>query len=300
VSESLVVSCNTVYYQFADELYSADGGLTPVADPKEWLTTTAKGFGLGVRTGIDLPEESPGRIVDRERKIADYAELSDAYCDRAQRGYPEEPDPELAALYQQYAAEYCADGNKYRVGDAINFSVGQGDSLLTPLQLATIYAAVANGGTLHQPRVVKAVVAKDGTVQPIDGDVRGQIPVDPQTLDYLRDALRQVPERGTAASAFAGFPLDQVPVAGKTGTAEVQNKETTSLFASYAPADNPRYAVVVAITQAGVGGEQSAPAARGIYDAIFGVTEEGRADPGRSVFVGGAPSSNIPTPPGVG
>jgi penicillin-binding protein 2 len=299
VSEALVVSCNTVFYEFADKMYTADGGMFPETTPQEWLTTTAKGFGLGQPTGIDLPGEAPGRIVDRDRKLADYAELSEAYCDRAQRGYPEEPDPELAALYQQYAAEYCVDGDKYRVGDAINFSVGQGDSLLTPLQLASVYAAIANGGTIYQPRVVKAVVEQDGTVTEVNGQANGQIPMSPETLDYIRNALRQVPERGTASAAFAGFPLAEVPVAGKTGTAEVQNKETTSLFASYAPADTPRYAVVVAITQAGVGGEQSAPAARGIYDAIFGVAD-GQADPARSVLVGGVPNPNIPTPPGVG
>jgi penicillin-binding protein 2 len=237
-------------------------------------------------------------VVDRARKQSDYEELSEAYCRRAETGYPEEPDPALAALYQQYAIEYCADGDKYRVGDAINFSVGQGDSLLTPMQLAVVYAAIANGGTIYEPRVAKAVVSPDGEVSEINSNVKGQLPVDPATLEYIQNALRQVPERGTASSAFAGFPLNDVPVAAKTGTAEVQNKETTSLFASYAPADNPRYAVVVVITQAGVGGEQSAPAARAIYDSIFGVAE-GQADPGRSVLVGGSPSAGIPKPPGV-
>ena len=298
VGEALVVSCNTVFYTFADQMYAADGGMFPTGTPNEFLTNTAKEFGLGTPTGIDMPGEASGRVVDRERKKSDYEELSEAYCNRAQTGYPEEPDPALAALYQQYAIEYCADGDKYRVGDAINFSVGQGDSLLTPLQLAVVYASLANGGTIYEPRVAKAIVGPDGQVTDIDTNVKGQVPLDPQTLDYIKGALRQVPERGTASAAFAGFPLAQIPVAGKTGTAEVQNKETTSLFASYAPADNPRYAVVVAITQAGIGGEQSAPAARGIYDAIFGVAD-GQADPGRSALVGGAPKSDIPKPAGV-
>lgn len=298
VEEALIVSCNTAFYKFADEMYAADGGIAPTGTPNEFVTNMAKGFGLGTPTGIDLPGEASGRVVDRARKQADYAELSEAYCRRAETGYPEESDPALAALYQQYAIEYCADGDKYRVGDAINFSVGQGDSLLTPMQLAVVYSAIANGGTIYEPRVAKAVVSPSGEVTEINSEVKGQLPVDPATLDYIKNALRQVPERGTASSAFAGFPLYEIPVAAKTGTAEVQNKETTSLFASYAPADNPRYAVVVVITQAGVGGEQSAPAARAIYDSLFGVTE-GQADPARSALVGGAPRADIPKPAGV-
>jgi penicillin-binding protein 2 len=233
-------------------------------------------------------------VTDRARKQSDYVELSEAYCRRAEDGYPEEPNPELAELYRQYAEEYCRDGNTYRVGDAINQSVGQGDILVTPLQLTRAYAAIANGGTLFAPRFVKGIIGPDGTViKENEPEVVGTLPDSPELLGYIQGALREVPVRGTASSAFAGFPLNDIPVAAKTGTAEVANKETTSLFASYAPADNPKYAVVVIITQAGVGGELSAPAARRIYDAIFGVVD-GQADPSRSVLAGGAPRDELP------
>lgn len=294
VAEALIVSCNTAFYKFAAEMYAADGGLEANPDAKEWVANTAKAFGFGDLTGVDLPGESPGRVTDRARKQSDYAELSEAYCRRAETGYPEEPDPALAELYRQYAEEYCRDGDTYRVGDAINQSVGQGDILVTPLQLTRAYAAIANGGTLYEPRFVKGIVGPDGKViEEMEPVVSGTLPDSPEVLAYIQDALREVPVRGTASSAFAGFPLNDIPVAAKTGTAEVANKETTSLFASYAPADDPKYAVVVIITQAGVGGELSAPAARKIYDALFGVVD-GQADPSRSVLVGGAPQTGLP------
>lgn len=294
VAEALIVSCNTAFYKFAAEMYAADGGLEANPDAKEWVANTAKAFGFGDLTGVDLPGESPGRVTDRARKQSDYAELSEAYCRRAETGYPEEPDPALAELYRQYAEEYCRDGDTYRVGDAINQSVGQGDILVTPLQLTRAYAAIANGGTLYEPRFVKGIVGPDGKViEEMEPVVSGTLPDSPEVLAYIQDALREVTVRGTASSAFAGFPLNDIPVAAKTGTAEVANKETTSLFASYAPADDPKYAVVVIITQAGVGGELSAPAARKIYDALFGVVD-GQADPSRSVLVGGAPQTGLP------
>lgn len=295
IENALVLSCNTVFYKFAAEMYAADGGLEPKGQPKEILTNTAKNFGFGSKTGIDLPGESAGRVVDRERKVSDYQELSQAYCDRAKNGYPEETDPKKADLYQQYAAEYCRDGMKYRMGDAINFSVGQGDSVVTPLQLTDAYAAIANGGTLWVPHVAKAVVSADGqVVKDVQPEVRGKLDIAPQTLSYIQNALQGVTTRGTAAPAFAGFPLDQIPVAAKTGTAEVVNKQTTSLFASYAPANNPKYAVVVAVTQAGVGAEVSTPIARKIYEAIFGI-KDGKVEPAQSVLVGGAPKTDLPT-----
>ena len=181
------------------------------------------------------------------------------------------------------------------MGDAINFAVGQGDSVVTPLQLATVYAAIANGGTLYQPHVAKAVVSPTGdVVQEIEPVVNGQIPTDPATLAFIQDALRGVTEEGTAAGAFGGFPLEEIPVASKTGSAEVDGKQSTSWFASYAPADNPRYAVVIMVTQGGTGSETSAPSVRAVYEAIYGITD-GQPDPARRVLVGGAPSPTLPT-----
>ncbi len=197
-------------------------------------------------------------------------------------------------MYRKYATEYCQDGARYRAGDAINFAVGQGDSLATPLQMAAIYAAVANGGTLYEPHVAKAIVRPNGdVVRELTPKVNGTLPADARTIAYLRQALSGVPVNGTAHNVFSGFPLDQVPIAAKTGTAEVDGKQTTSWFASFAPANAPRYAVVFMVSQGGTGAGTSGPSVRAVYESLFGVAGS-KVDPSRSVLRGGAPAQSLP------
>ena len=125
-------------------------------------------------------------------------------------------------------------------------------------------------------------------------EVAGTLAESPQTLAYLREALAGVVARGTARKVFAGFPLDEVPVAGKTGTGEVFGRQATSWFASFAPADAPRYAVVMMISQGGTGAGTSGRSVRAIHEALFGV-HDGGADPGRSVLAGGDVAEGLPT-----
>lgn len=273
---ALVVSCDTIFYRFAFQHWLQDGGLTPVKNPRDPIPTMAKKFGMGRPTGIDLPNESDGRIPNREWKREYWKATKDYYCKHAKTGYPDvkKKDPKRAAYLKQLSEENCEDGYKYRAGDAVNLAIGQGDVLVTPLQLANAYATLANGGTLRSPRVGKAIVRPDGeTVKRIKPPVVRHLPVQKKTLDNIRDALADVPVSGTAAGAFGGFPLDQVPVAGKTGTAEVYGKDDTSWFASFAPAGNPRFAVVVMASQAGTGAEVAAPAVREIYEGMYGLTD---------------------------
>ncbi|MFD0472668.1 penicillin-binding transpeptidase domain-containing protein [Nonomuraea thailandensis] len=160
----------------------------------------------------------------------------------------------------------------WRGGDAANLSIGQGGVLVTPLQLARAYAAVANGGTLHSPRVGAKVVRPDGTtVRAITPPVSGRLPASAGTLRFIRQALAQVPRSGTAAGAFEGFPFGQAAVAGKTGTAESFGRRDTSWFASFAP--DPAYTVVVVLSEGGRGAEGAAPAARAIWEGILGLRE---------------------------
>lgn len=294
LARALEVSCDTVFYRLAYDMWRRDGGSEPSGRTADLFLRTAEGFGLGRRTGVDLPGESTGRVVDRERKKSDYAELSAAYCRRAANGYPEVADPAQAELYRKYATEYCQDGARYRAGDAINFAVGQGDSLATPLQMATIYAAVANGGTLYEPHVAKAIVRPNGdVVRELAPKVNGTLPADARTIAYLQQALSGVPVNGTAHNVFSGFPLDQVPIAAKTGTAEVDGKQTTSWFASFAPANAPRYAVVFMVSQGGTGAGTSGPSVRAVYESLFGI-DGSKVDPARSVLRGGAPARSLP------
>jgi len=293
---ALIVSCDTIYYQMAYEMWLADGGNSPKERPADPIERMARAFGLGAPTGIDLPEDSPGRVGGREFKARSWEENKDTYCERARNGYPEvrEEDPERAALLQQFAVENCEEGGNFRAGDAVNLSIGQGDTVTTPLQLAVAYAAIGNGGTLWQPRVGRAVISADGSrIEPIRPERAGRIPVPRATREYIADALADVVTTGTAAGAFAGFPHDQVRVAGKTGTGEVLGQADTAWFASYAPADDPQYVVVVLISQGDTGGRTAAPVVRRIYEALYGISGSS-VDPDRSVLVGGAPASGYP------
>jgi penicillin-binding protein 2 len=289
--KAIVVSCDTIFYRFAYEEWLRDGGIHPVPHPKDPMVHMARTFGFGSPTGIDLPSESAGRIPDRGWKKSYWEATKQSSCKAAKTGYPEveRTDPSRAAYLKAIAAENCVDGFVLRAGDAANFSVGQGDVLVTPLQLARAYAAVANGGKLVVPRLARAVVRADGSVvREIDPPAPKPLRVDPKVLAYLRKALAQVPREGTAAGAFSGFDFAKVAVAGKTGTAEVYGKDDTAWFASYAPADDPRLVVVVMVTQAATGGAVSAPAVREIYETIYGLNGKKAALPG------GVPPARLP------
>jgi penicillin-binding protein 2 len=286
---ALVVSCDTIFYKFAYDAWLRDGGIHPVKKPKDPIVEMAQEYGFGSPTGIDLPNESGGRIPDRDWKKEFWEATKKSNCKHAKTGYPGLP-PARAAYLKAIAAENCAEGYVWRAGDAANFAVGQGDVLVTPLQLARAYAAVANGGTLWEPRLARAVVAPDGTVvRKIDPVKGGKLPVGDRVLSYMRKALADVTKNGTAAGAFNGFDFKKVDVAGKTGTAEVYGKEDTSWFASFAPVKRPRYAVVVMVSQAGTGGSIAAPAVREIYEGIYGVGKGKKA-----ALPNGVPPSKLP------
>ncbi|MDP3972228.1 MAG: penicillin-binding protein 2, partial [Candidatus Nanopelagicales bacterium] len=263
LARALSVSCDTVFYRLAQQMWERDGGLNPSSKAAEPISTAAKDFGLGRRTGIDLPGEYRGRVDSRESKLARYEELKDEYCRRAQEGYPEEKDRKHAELLRSYARDYCAEGSQFRAGDALNASIGQGETVVTPLQIATAYSALANGGTLWQPQIVRAVTNRDGSVvREFSPRRTGTVAASKSALSYVRSALADAPVAGTAAGPFRGFPLREVPIAAKTGTGEVVGKANTSWFASFAPADSPRYAVVFMVSQGGTGSETSGPSVR--------------------------------------
>jgi penicillin-binding protein 2 len=268
--KAIEVSCDTIFYDFAYRSWLAQGGLSATSDARDPFVTMADRFGLGRRTGIDLPGEQAGRIPDRQWKQAQWEQTRADTCKRARTGYPEvaATDPSRAAYLKELAVENCRTGFQFRAGDAANFAIGQGDIAVSPLQMAQVYAAIANGGTLWRPQLAHAFVTPGGattTVRPVRA---GTVTFPPGTLAFLRSALGGVVTNGTARGAFAGFPLAQWPVAGKTGTAEAFDKQDTSWFVSYAPTTRPRYAVAVVVSQGGTGAEAAAPAARAIHDVL--------------------------------
>lgn len=298
LKRALEVSCDTVFYKFAYETWAKTGKLHAKKGMPDPFPEMARDFGLGRPTGVDLPAEASGRVADRAWKRDYWNRTKDHHCAKAETGYPElaRRDPTRASYLHRLSREACTDGWAYRGGDAANFAIGQGDVTATPLQMARVYAAIANGGTLVTPHLGKAIVSPRGDlVRTISPAPAGTLPVRPATLRWLQDALRSVSDNGTGRGAFdrMGFPLDKIPVASKTGTAEVFGRQTTSWFASYAPADRPRYAVVVMVSQGGTGSGTAGPAVAQIYKTLFGV-RNGQVDPSRAAPPGGRPSTTLP------
>ncbi len=268
---SLALSCDSMWYQIAYDEWVRDGGLSPEENPNDHFFNAAKLFGFGKKTGIDLPSESAGRLPDREWKKSWYEQNKDFYCNYRERA----KKSQLTQLLLDIARENCLDGDKVRAGDAVNFSIGQGDLLATPLQMAMMYNAIANGGTLYRPQIARAIINPDGKViKEFKPEAIGKLPVNKQTLRVIKNGLRQVVTGGTATGAFAGL---KVEVSGKTGTGQVfgrnldgSAKDDTSWFASYAPSKDPVYTVVMMVSQGGFGSSTSGIGVRKIYEHIFG------------------------------
>lgn len=238
LARALAVSSDVYYYKLGYQFWTERGrhGTTPIQE-------TARQLGLGEKTGIEI-SEARGRLADPETR---------------KRLHEEKP--------KQFP------NGSWFAGDNVNLAIGQGEMAITPLQLATAYATFANGGTVYEPRLGARALNADGSdAKPFGPRVRDKVEMNETMrapiVSGLRGALTDA--RGTAKGAFAGFPLDQFPIAGKTGTAQVHNKQDTALFASFAPADAPRYVVAVVMEEAGFGGSVAAPVARRIYEVIAG------------------------------
>ncbi len=293
ISRAIEVSCNTVFYRLGYESWLKDEArMASGQKPLESFVMDAKRSGYGSLTGIDLPGEMPGLVVTRTDRKASWEANKTIYCARAKNGYPEIADKAKASYLQAIAKENCADGWMYRGGDAVNVAIGQGDTLVTPLQVARLYSAVANGGTLYTPEVAKAVVTPEGkVVQEFQPKVAGRLPASASTIAYIQNALRGVAIEGTGAGVFG--PSYPIPVAAKTGSGTVAGKDDTSWFASYAPANNPQYAVVMMVSQGGTGAGTSGPGVKAIYDALFGVTGT-TVNPKAAIIPGSTPPTALP------
>jgi penicillin-binding protein 2 len=274
---TLVKSCDTVYYGFANTDWYRDEGLVRAHQrPVEAVQKMARSFGFGAATGIDLPDESRGVIEDRATKLKIWKEFVRPNACAGAKRFPK------GSFRQRLDAENCTDGWRFRLGDQANFDIGQGTVLVTPLQLATAYAALVNGGKVFSPRLGKAVIAPNGRVlRAIGCPVRGRVPASSATLNAITSALYDVPKDGTARGAFSGFAFDRVAVGGKTGTAQIDaNKlNDTSWFASFAglPGQPAQFVTVVMVPKGGQGGRVAAPAVREIWEGIYGLRPGSRA-----------------------
>ena len=294
LKKAIAISCDTIWYRIAFDEWLRDGGLKPKSSANDYFYTAAKGFQIGKKTGIDLPSESSGRLADREWRKSWYQQNKDFYCNYKERA----PKSQQTAFLVQLAYENCLDGDKIRAGDAVNFSIGQGDTVITPLKLAQMYAAIGNGGTIWKPTVAKAIVKTDGTViKEFSPEKLGTIPASKETMKFLKSALREVVVSGTGAGVFSGFPI---PISGKTGTAQVfgknpngSQKSDTSWFASYGPTENPRYAVVMMVSQGGFGASTSGIGVRKIYETLLGA-QGSKVESAKIIFPSGIPPVGLP------
>ena len=227
IRRALKVSCDTFFYMFGAQ-----------AGP-ELMGKYAKEYGLGEKTGVDLPGEEAGLVPSREHKKEIW------------RNNPWE------AQWREY--------------DSTNMAIGQGENKYTALQLANYMAAIANGGKLYQPHLVKRVVAVDGKPErDFPPRLIRQLNVSSQTLKIIQEGVHQVtlPPDGTASGIFAGAAYQ---AAAKTGTAEVGDAAGNkhALFLAYAPFENPEIAVSVIIEYGGMGSGVAGPVAREILDDYF-------------------------------
>jgi penicillin-binding protein 2 len=283
LTEALIQSCDTVFYSLGYDMYLRDdpkaNNTTGPNAPTQKMQQMELAWGFGEPTGIDLPAESAGSIPTRQWLYylwKDNAHTGQNWCKYGKQN---------GSYIQQIEYQDCQNGWQWEPGQAVIAAIGQGYVTTTPLQLANAYVALANGGTLYSPRIGEALISPTTgqLVQKINPPVIRHLPVSGHTLAYIRNALAGVVTQGTAAGAFSGFPLNQVCVAGKTGTAQLFGKNATSVFASFAPCNDPKYVVVVMVPDSGYGADVAAPAVRQIWDGIYGLEGHKAAVPGGRV-----------------
>jgi penicillin-binding protein 2 len=229
MSDALKVSSDIYFYNLGLKAKASKGG----GMIQDW----ARKYGLGERSGIDLPAEVDGLI----------------------------PDP---AWRNRLYHEHLTD-RPWSVGDNVNLAVGQGDLEADPLQMAIAYAALGNGGKVLRPHLGDDVESATGRViEEIRPSPRRQIDISPTTRDTIMTGLTRAAMEpgGTSYPVFGHFPFD---VAGKTGTAQRPNQADQSWYIVLAPARNPQIVVAVTLERGGFGADTAAPVAARILEHYF-------------------------------
>jgi penicillin-binding protein 2 len=279
--DALGYSCDTFFYApAAAEFYADEARAAAKHKATEYLQRTAAAFGVGRSPRIDLPadEQAAGSFADRETRMARWNANKARYCKDARGGFPQVPDPAQRAYQTQLAAENCTDGWRYRAGDNADMAIGQGETTMSPLQLALAYSALVNGGRVWQPTLGWAVVDAAGhVVKTIKPKVRNTVPVSPSVLDYIANSLSF--SRGWAVSGAFAY-LDSAyrdQLGGKTGTAEVFGHQDTSWLATWGPISKTaeghvraRFVVVGMVEQAGTGATAAGPMLKRVWDGLLG------------------------------
>jgi penicillin-binding protein 2 len=274
VSEALTVSSDIFFYnlgaQFWDD-YTATRkyGKTPIQD-------AAAQLGYGDVTGIDLPDETHAARVDSPQVVINE--------------------------HNQYPKAYPNSG--WFTGNNVELAFGQGGTVITPLEQAVAYATFANGGTRYVPEVTAGIVNSHGkVVRTIAPKVAGHVSLSPADYQAMLQGFEGVVQnpKGTAASAFTGFPLSTFPLAGKTGTATTNEQQPNSWFVGWGPLPNPQYLIAVVVQGGGFGSQAAAPVVRQGFDYLVAHPESPTrlASPASNATVIPPPPPPAP-PPGTG
>ena len=200
------------------------------------LEKYARMFGLGQKTGIDLPYEATGLVANRRYKEKNF------------------------------------DDGEWYLSETFDAAIGQGFNLVTPLQAAMVMGEIAADGKRYKPHVVNRILAPDGSVvKEFQPELLSQLDVPEEDIKLVQDGLHDVTKYGTAASSFRGFTVD---IAGKTGTAENSQGRDHGWFVAYGPFDNPNIVVAVIVENGGYGSQSAVPIGRKILEAAFGLNQD--------------------------
>lgn len=231
----IVESCDVVFYEIAKNFYQLQDNETALQD-------YLKSWGFGSKTGIELSGEAEGRV----------------------------PTPEWKRTFNRDAPESQA----WLPGDLSNLIIGQGDLLVTPLQVACGYAGLATG-RVPRPVLLSSVVSTDGTMTAVEGSrFQGSIihpEFEQKNIDIMRAGFRGVVEDGSVSSIFSSLG---VATSGKTGTGEVAGKDNYGWYVGYGPSEAPQYVCVCCIEEGGAGATCAAPAVRSVLAAAMGLDTE--------------------------
>ncbi len=236
LESGITYSCDVVFYEIGKGFYESENPEAFQAKLREW--------GLGEITGIDLPGEGIGRVPDADWKWNYYTEAED--IDRQWKG-----------------------------GDFTNLAIGQGDLLVTPIQMICAYAGIATGGSQWRPHILRSIRSRTGTGSVID--------YEPELLREIKESqsYQDIVRRGLEGAVYdesdwiaLHFSNMKERVAGKSGTGEQIGKNPTAWYIAYAPADNPRYAVASTIENATWGSGSAMYITRDVLGALFGEPDD--------------------------
>ncbi|MBU4228532.1 penicillin-binding protein 2, partial [bacterium] len=217
--DGIAHSCNIYFYTLGKDL-----GI-------ERFNKYMQKFGLGEKTGIDLPAEAIGTIPSAQWKEREVKEI----------WFP---------------------------GDTINLSIGQGYLLLTPLRVHAIICAIAAEGEIYKLHLAKKIISADGnTVEEIKPEIHKRVNFSSDTFKIIKEGLRQTILKGTGWRAN----IQELAVAGKTGTAQNPQGETHAWFIGFAPYEDPEICITVFLENGGEGGEAAAPIARAMLEKYFNI-----------------------------